>query len=86
MTPEEKSLLERTYKLVEENNAMLRSVRRSSRITMILRGAYWLVIIGASIGAYYLIQPYIDFMLGLIKGGSGADIQSSASLFQDLLK
>ena len=60
MTPEERSLLERTHKLAEENNAILRSLRRHHRVSTIVRILYWVAIIVLSLGAYYLIQPYID--------------------------
>lgn len=71
MTPEEKSLLERTYKLAEENNGILVGIRRSARIANAMRIIYWVVIIGLSIGAYYAIQPYIDFMLKSFNSLSG---------------
>ncbi|MDD5165376.1 MAG: hypothetical protein PHG25_02460 [Candidatus Pacebacteria bacterium] len=71
MTPEEKSLLERTYKLVEENNNILISMRRGARITNIMRIAYWVVILVVSFGAYYAIQPYINVMLGSLSSLSG---------------
>ena len=63
MTPEEKSLLERTYKLSEENNKILRKMRRSSRISGVIRALYWIVIIGITIGAYYYVQPYLENVL-----------------------
>lgn len=81
MTPEEKSLLERTYKLAEENNGILRSIRRSTRVALFMRMFYWVIVIGVSIGAYYLIQPYVNFLLNLI--GSGG---TAAASFQELLK
>ena len=85
MTPEEHSLLERTYKIAEENNDLLRSIRRSSRISIVMRVIYWIVIIGASVGAYYLIQPYVDSLKQAYSGGT-QDIQSAASSIRDLLK
>jgi len=63
MTPEEKSLLERTNKLAEENNTILKSMRRSARFANALKLAYWVVIIFLSIGAYYAIQPYVNTMI-----------------------
>ncbi|MFA6295022.1 MAG: hypothetical protein WC666_01200 [Candidatus Paceibacterota bacterium] len=66
MTPEEKSLLERTYKMVEENNDILRKMRRANRFGIAMRIFYWVVIIGASIGAFYFLQPYINSMMGII--------------------
>jgi len=72
MTPEEKSLLERTLKLaeqnkviLEQNNAILVGLRRSNRVSTGVKIAYWTVIILLSFGAYYLIQPYITFLTGL---------------------
>ncbi len=70
MTPEEKSLLERTLKLAQENNALLLGLRRSNRVSTAMRIAYWVVIIALSFGAYYLIQPYFNVLTGLIGGGS----------------
>ena len=63
MTPEEKSLLERTYTLSVENNLILRSMRRTARIAAVMRAIYWVVIIGLSIGAYYIIQPYVNMLI-----------------------
>ena len=65
MTPEEKSLLERTYKLAEENNEILRKMRRISRYGTIFKVVYWVVILGLSFGAYYFIQPYVESVSGL---------------------
>jgi len=63
MTPEEKSLLERTHKLAEENNAILHGLRRSARWSTVFKVAYWFVIIGVSVGAFYAIQPYMNMLL-----------------------
>ncbi len=91
MTPEEKSLLERTYKLSEENNAMLRGIRRSTRLANAMRIIYWIVILGVSVGAYYAVEPYIKFLLGSL--GSLTDLTSNvgsadvaAQSLRDLMK
>ena len=60
MTPEERQLLNHSIKLAEENNKMLRSIRRSARVAAVLRVVYWLIIIGISFGAYYFAEPYIN--------------------------
>lgn len=86
MTPEERSLLERTLKITEDNNAMLHSIRRSSRISNIMRIIYWGVIILLSFGAYYFIQPYANMMLGLFNQGSNNSAQNPVDLLKDLLK
>jgi hypothetical protein len=88
MTPEERELLHETHRIVQENQKILRSVRRTMRIESGLRILYWLVIIGLSVGAYYVAQPYIDGAKGLygqIQGGSPV-ISQDSSLIQNLLK
>ncbi len=70
MTPEERSLLERTYKLTEENNEILRKIRRGNRWSMAIKATYWIVIIGLSIGAFYFVQPYIEFMTSTLGIGT----------------
>jgi Trk-type K+ transport system membrane component len=60
MTPEEKELLERAVELSEENNDLLRSMHRSMKIARIMSIVYWVFIIGSAVGAFYLIQPYVD--------------------------
>lgn len=88
MTPEERSLLERTHKLAEENNELLHSMRRMSRISTIGRIVYWVVILIAGFGAYYLIQPYVESVFGLYGQIQGDTFTSpgTAGLFMDLLK
>ncbi len=93
MSPEEKSLLERTYKLCEENNTILLSLRRANRIGTAVKIFYWVVIIGLSVGAFYFIQPYINFMSNALgvgdNGGENVDALQSQNLInnlQELLK
>lgn len=60
MNPEEKELLRRMVKLSEENNAMLRGIRKAIRW-----GQFWgfvkllIILIPLIIGFWYL-QPYFD--------------------------
>ena len=84
MSPEERSLLQNTYEIAQENNKLLRSLVRSGRISTIMRVAYWVVIIGLSFGAFYFIQPYINYLTG-ISGQSGST-NSTIQQMQDLLK
>jgi hypothetical protein len=72
MTDEERSLLERTYKLAEENNEILRAMRRANRFSTVMRILYWVAIIGLSFGAYYLIQPYINATMDAYSQLSGS--------------
>ncbi len=77
MDPESKKLLEETHRLAQENNQMLHSVHRSMRVQRVMSFLYWAFIIGSAVGAYYLIQPYID----AISGGVGG----AKSGFSDIL-
>lgn len=60
MSPEERDLLTRSIKISEENNKILRSMRRSARFSSILRILYWLIILGIAFGSYYVIKPVLD--------------------------
>ncbi|MES3005108.1 MAG: hypothetical protein V4690_03305 [Patescibacteria group bacterium] len=87
MTPEERELLQRSVDLAEENNGMLRTIRRSMRIARIMSILYWVVIIGSAIGAYYFIQPYLEFMTGAYgdaKDSVGGGINSINELMEML--
>ena len=88
MTPEEKMLLERTAKLAQENNDLLHKLNRRAKLGTAIKVLYWTVIIGLSFGAFYFIQPYLDFLSGV--GGSSPGSGNSSSSFsqelQDLLK
>lgn len=87
MTPEERSLLERTHQLVEENNEILRSMKRRARLGTAIRVFYWAVIIGISFGAFYFIQPYLDFVRGVVSGENATSTQSNDNRdLLDLLK
>ena len=79
MDPESKKLLEDTYVLVKENNKMLHSLLRSIRISRLMSIIYWVFIIGSAVGAYYLIQPYVDQLIG-VYGGAKSNLESVDSL------
>ena len=86
MTPEEKSLLERTYKLVVENNDLLHRMRRSARWASVIRYTYWIVIIVLSFGAYYFIQPYVNFLTSEFSGGGNSQSGAGSSSGQNMLQ
>ena len=81
MNPEEREVLERTLKLSEENNEILRKLQRSMHLARIMSLVYWIFIIGSAIGAYYLIQPYLEQMLN-IYGGAKSGLSNYSNLFQ----
>ena len=68
MTPEERELLRRSVALSEQNHDILKSIQRSMRLARFMTLVYWLFIIGTAVGAYYIIQPYIDQLMGIYGG------------------
>ena len=84
MSPEEKIILNKTLELAEENNKMLLSITRSMKIGRIMSVIYWVFIIGSAVGAYYLIQPYIEALTGAyggVKQGVGGGLNAYLDLF-----
>lgn len=71
MDPESKKLLEETFRLAQNNNDMLRSMKRSIMWGHITRTIYWVFIIGSAVGAFYLLQPYINQLKDVYDGASG---------------
>jgi hypothetical protein len=59
MDTEDKKMLEKIYGLVEQNNHMLRSMRRQAIVGRIIQIIYLVIFVGATIAAWYFIQPYI---------------------------
>jgi hypothetical protein len=58
MNPEEKRLLERTLKLSEENNEILRSIRRKFRWAILWGVIKFVVIAVPLIIGYLYLEPY----------------------------
>jgi hypothetical protein len=92
MNPEDKALLERIYKLTEENNTILKSIHRTNKIGLAIKVLYWVVILGLSFGAFYFVQPYINSLTGVLdtKGGTNntgiSPYNSYTENIMDLLK
>jgi len=83
MTPEERQLLIQTNRLVEENHAMLRKMRRAALWTRAWHLLYWLIIVGISVGAYFYVQPYVE-KLQDIYGGIAGDVDAVQSVAEQL--
>lgn len=60
MDKDEKDLLEKTLEIEKENNHILKGLRNTNRWTTFFRIAYWVIIIGVAVGAFYFIQPYVN--------------------------
>lgn len=84
MDENEKELLERTYELTKDTNDKVSRLYRSYRWGRAFKIFYWLVIIGLSVGAYWLIQPYIE-QLGQAYSGLGNTVETIHNTSQNLL-
>lgn len=60
MNPEERVLLERTLKLSEDNNALLKKLQRAQRRATIYGFVKLLVIVVPIVAGYIFIQPYLE--------------------------
>jgi uncharacterized membrane protein len=81
MQPEEKEILKKTLELSQENNKMLHAIKRSMIWGRVFRIVYWVVILGAAVGIYYYIEPYIDSAIGAY-GNVKGDLQNFSELFK----
>lgn len=81
MSEEEKELLKKSVDLAEENNEILRSMRRSMRFARVFKIVYWTILIGTAIGAFYFMQPYIDQLVG-VYGGAKSNLDGFSSFFK----
>ena len=64
----DKEFFDRLMALTEENNKILHKIRRTAKVTGMIRIVYWIIIIGISIGAYYYVQPYLNQILEAYSG------------------
>jgi hypothetical protein len=56
--------LEELHKVVEDNHRMMEKVYRSMVLNRIIRIVYWVLVLGAAVGAFYFLQPYLDTISG----------------------
>ena len=81
MQPEEREMLKKALELSQENNKILHSIKRHLLIGRIFRIIYWVVIIGAAIGIYYYMEPYLDAIKGAYNSIK-TDFQGIGDLFR----
>jgi hypothetical protein len=67
MDEETRQLLQKNLDVSQESLNILKKINGARIAGNIFSFLKWMVIIGASVGAYYYIQPYLDQMLALIK-------------------
>ena len=67
MEEELKKLLSENLEISRESLKILKGVRRANRLAVAFKIFYWLIIIGSAIGAYYILQPYLQQALDIAK-------------------
>ncbi|MDO8590338.1 MAG: hypothetical protein Q7R69_03685 [bacterium] len=60
MNPEEKVLLERSLKLAEENNQILRKMQRAARWAILWGFIKVAIIVVPLVVGYFYLQPFLD--------------------------
>ena len=94
MNDEERELLRRVAKQVEQNNDILRGMRSTERWNKFFKLLYWIIIIFIGLYVWRLMQPVIDSLMQAINeiskakdvfGNSVSDIGDSLSGLSDAL-
>lgn len=80
MTPEERQMLREALELSRENNKIIRKMWRSFQWGRAVKAVYWIILIGATIGAFYFLQPYIETLQD-VYGTLGATQDQMRALF-----
>ncbi|MES2622925.1 MAG: hypothetical protein V4576_00785 [Patescibacteria group bacterium] len=63
MNEGQEALIEQIKKLqhsVEENHAILMSIQRRAKMSIIFSGLKWLIILGFTFGSFIFLQPYLE--------------------------
>ncbi len=71
--------IQRILELSESNNNILRSIKRAIWWGRVIHTIYWVVILGASVGAFWYLKPYIN-QLGEVYGGLKNGVSSVNNL------
>ena len=70
MDPEMKKLLETIVENTQENNVLLKKMHRSILWGRFFKIAYWVVLLALAMGAFYIIQPYVEAIGNLTVAGT----------------
>lgn len=72
MSPEEREMLERLLRISEQNNRILRVMRREVLWSRYFRVLYMLAIVGIAVAIYYFIKPYLGSLDGAAEAAKKA--------------
>lgn len=80
LEPQEKVMLERALDLAEKNNKIITKMYRAQKWARFFHTLYWILVIGSAIGAYYLIQPYVES----VSSGFAESVKNVKGVFEVL--
>ena len=87
MDPDIKELLEKNLALSQDNNRMLRSLRRANRLAFIWRIVYIAFFVGGAIFVYSYVKPYLEQARGTYESliETQTEISEGFGSFKDFL-
>jgi len=78
-------MLRKVMELSEDNNKMIKKMRRTMRFGFYFKLLYWILIIGAGIGAFYYSQPYIE-KAGQAYSGLKENVDNAQNIYNSVKK
>lgn len=78
--PNDKAFFQELYRVTEENNVLLKKIRRGQRISQIAQFLPIIIFVLVGVGSMYFIKPYLNQLLGMYGG-----VQETVGVFEDLL-
>ena len=75
-------MLRKTLELAEENNEMLKKLRRTQKFGLVIKILYWALVLGVAVGAYYFIQPFVD-QIGSTYNGLQSNIDNATNIIEN---
>lgn len=67
MNADERHMLEEILKITEQNNRILRRMRREVVLGRLFHILYWAIIIAVAVASYYYIKPYLGSLDGALQ-------------------
>jgi len=83
LEPEERRKFDELLALSRENNSMLKKMVNHMRWATFFRVIYWLIIIAISVGAYYILEPYLAAATDAFKS-LGENAEAISKLFKSI--
>lgn len=80
MDEELKKLLQENIELAKKNQEVMSKILWNQKLMLVWGVLKWTVIIGTTIGAFYLLKPMLDNLMGVYANILGSDMKNSLDL------